>query len=70
MVSELPIGTQVALWAACRHDMPHIRDPLLSTVSRYAVHYGIGGAIHPMTMQSIWLRSGLSLGTITVSNEL
>jgi hypothetical protein len=51
-----PYERDAIIWLACRHDMLHIKTDLLATVSRTAVHYGMGGAIHPLIMDTMRLR--------------
>jgi hypothetical protein len=60
---QLPLNARVEIWAACLPDRP-IKDDMLSTVSRLAVHYGIGGAVHDLTMQTVALRSGLQIEAV------
>jgi hypothetical protein len=51
-----PYERDAIIWLACRHDMRHIKTDLLSTVSRAAMHYGMGGEIHPLIMDTMRMR--------------
>lgn len=64
--AQAPFVARVAIFAAtCRagnnDEFPHIRVDLMSSVSRIAVHYGLGGSFEQLTRHTIALRSGLQL---------
>jgi len=64
----LPAMARMVIYAAtCRagngDEFPHIRVDMMSSVSRIAVHYGLGGDdhFHQLTRRTIGIRSGLQL---------
>lgn len=64
--TQAPFVARVAIFAAtCRagnnDEFPHIRVDLMSSVSRIAMHYGLGGSLELLTRHTIALRSGLQL---------
>lgn len=60
----LPDSTVMRIWDACAAPRARIKNDALCCVSRHAIHYGLGGEIHDLTMQVVGLKVGLRLGFI------
>jgi hypothetical protein len=63
MDTELPLGARVALFAACKLPIRHIRNACLENASYTAIHYGLG-PIHDVTLTAVAIKSGFLLGIL------
>lgn len=63
-------GWILAIWNACAPPRTKdMRGDLLTSTSRHAIHYGLGGEIHELTCVTVGLKAGLRLGFIKATGS-
>lgn len=64
-------GWILAIWNACAPPRTeNMRGDFLSSTSRHAIHYGLGGEIHELTCVTVGLKTGLRLGFIRATGSV